>query len=111
MIRLISLIIALAIFLVFIILNIENKCDISFGPLKFEQIPIYISALFSFVLGMLFALPFSISLSRKLRKSAKTEVSAEKKKRWGRNKDKNPAPDKVSSPEEVTKDPGSYGID
>jgi len=111
--RLISIIIILAIFLAFIVLNMNNRCDISFGPesLTFRDIPVFISVLFAFLLGMLFALPFGFSLSRKMKKNTKAEAPADgKKKRWGKDKNKG-ADDTPAVVEEIGKDSGPYGID
>ena len=109
MMRLISFIVIFAVFLAFIALTIDNRCDISFGFKTFNDIPVFISVLFSFVLGMLFALPFGFSLSRKIKKSSKTEVSGEKKKRWGKKKNK--GDNTASIPEEINKENSPYGID
>ena len=111
--RLISIIIVLVIFLAFIVLNIDNKSDVSFGPIKkFVDIPIYISILFSFVLGMVFALPFSFSLFMRLKKNSKTELpAAGKKKRWGKDKNKGADEDTPTVVEEINKDSSPYGVD
>ena len=113
--RLISIIVILTVFLVFIVLNMKNISDISFGFKTFQDIPVFISVLFSFVLGMLFALPFGFSLSRKLRKKSKEELPPEKarKKRWGKGKTKGAAAaeDTPSVVEEIKQDPSQYGID
>ena len=109
--RLVSIIVILVLFLTFIVLNMDNKCDISFGIKTFKEIPVFISVLFAFVLGMVFALPFGFSLSRKLKNNSKTEApAAEKKKRWGKNKNKD---DSTMAPvvEEINKDSSPYGID
>jgi len=112
--RLISIILVLAIFLAFIVLNIDNKSDISFGFKKATDIPVYISVLFAFLLGMVFALPFSFSLFMRLKKSSKAEhhdaePAAGRKKFWGRNKNKDADGSAVA--EDAKKDSGPYGID
>ena len=108
--RLILIILVLGLFLAFILLNIDNKCDISFGIKTFTEIPVFVSVLFAFVLGMLFALPFGISLSMRLRKTSKPELPAEgKKKRWGK-KGKGAADNAPAELEEVKKDSGPNGV-
>jgi len=113
--RLISIIIVLAVFLAFIVLNMgdKNRCDIFVGFHTFENIPVFITILSSFLLGTIFALPFGFSLSRKLKKNAREDAPVpEKKKRWGKDKNKgtsdNGAPAEV---EEINKDSSPYGID
>ena len=63
--RIIIFIVIFAIFICFIILNLENKCDISYGFNKFSEVPIYLSTLISFTLGMLITIP--LLLTRKKR--------------------------------------------
>ena len=120
--RLISIIIVLALFLAFIVLNMDNKTDISFGLVKFSEIPVFVSVLFAFVLGMLFSLPFGIALSRRLKKNVKAELpapAAGKKKFWGKGKDKDKNKDKnkeasdsaAQAGDEINKDSSPYGID
>ena len=68
--RLIQFIVLFAIFLLFAIFNLENRCDISFGFVKFSDVPVFITAFLSLMVGMLCALPFIIS--GKMRKPPKT---------------------------------------
>ena len=56
--RFITVIIIFAILLVFITFNLENKCDISFGFIKIEQVPVFLTVFVSFALGLLFMSPF-----------------------------------------------------
>jgi uncharacterized integral membrane protein len=56
--RLIIFIVIFGIFLTFIVLNMENKCNISFGFVILPDIPIFLSLLCSFALGMLITIPF-----------------------------------------------------
>ena len=112
--RLISIIIVLALFLTFIVLNIDNKSNISFGVKTFEEIPVYISVLFAFVMGMVFALPFTLSLIMRRRKSSQEEHhdsdhTADRKKLWGKDNNKDAGAPADSA--EVNKDSGAYGID
>jgi uncharacterized integral membrane protein len=113
--RLIGFILLLAVFLFFIVFNLDNTCDISFGFKEIPQVPVYLTALFSFVLGLLWVVPSLVSLRIKMAKIRKTErVDAPSpKKRWGKKKDEtlpeleSPVP-KIDEP--YRKD-GPYGID
>jgi uncharacterized integral membrane protein len=70
--RLIEFIILFALFLFFIVFNLENKCSISFGFRRIENAPVYLTAFTSFIFGMLCAMPFIIS-ARARKKAKKTE--------------------------------------
>jgi hypothetical protein len=65
MVRLIGFILVFVVFLAFIVLNLNNKCDISFGFQKVSDVPVFITAFASFVLGMLVTAPFVILGRRK----------------------------------------------
>jgi uncharacterized integral membrane protein len=117
--RLIGFILLFGIFLVFIAFNLGNKCDINFGFRVFQEVPVFLTAFASFILGLFCAVPFIFSLRRK--KKVKTaagkgesqaallpELSGEPgvkgRKKWGKKKD---APDTgIGAPEEG----GPYGI-
>jgi uncharacterized integral membrane protein len=102
--RLIGFILLFAIFLVFIGFNLDNRCDISVGFHKFDQVPVYLTTFSAFVLGMLWAVPYIFSLRFK-RKSGKGPVK-EKKKR-GQKKSQ-----ELAEAEETPPGPGGpYGID
>ena len=84
--RLLMFILFFAVFLAFIVLNIDNKCDISLGFVAFSDIPVFLSSLFSFVLGMLFAVPLVFSLRKKTKNTGRADPSAiagREKGRWG----------------------------
>ena len=68
--RLILFILIFAIFLAFIVLNLDNKCDINIGFHKYEGIPVFLSIFFSFIFGMLFALPLVFSFRKRKKPSA-----------------------------------------
>ncbi|MDR0302448.1 MAG: LapA family protein [Treponema sp.] len=63
--RFILIIIIFALFLGFIGLNLENKCDINFGFAALSEIPIFFTIFVSFIFGLLFALPFVFSIRKK----------------------------------------------
>ncbi|MDR2258823.1 MAG: hypothetical protein LBE14_06715 [Treponema sp.] len=116
--RLIGFILLFGIFLVFIAFNLGNKCDINFGFRVFHEVPVFLTAFASFILGMLCAVPFIFSLRRK--KKDKTagkkeppaallpELSGDSegkpRKKWGKQKE-TPA----AGPD-VPEDSGPYGI-
>jgi len=97
MIRLVSIIVVFAIFLCFIMFNLPNKCDISFGFVSFKDVPIFLSALFSFVFGMIVSVP--MMLFRKKDKKIPLEPGPSKKA------------DLKAIPNEIKKDDSPYGID
>jgi uncharacterized integral membrane protein len=98
--RLLLLIIILGIVFCFIGFNLENRCDISFGPkaLTIKQVPVYLTIFGAFVLGLLCALPLVISSRSKKPRPAAGER--------GPKKQRNAKPDKSG---DYTN--GSYGID
>jgi uncharacterized integral membrane protein len=56
--RLIVVIVIFAIFLTFITFNLDNRCNISFGFVKFENVPVFLTVFTSFVFGIFCVLPF-----------------------------------------------------
>ena len=124
--RLILVILIFALFLSFIVFNLDNRCDISFGFKTFKEIPIFLSAIFSFTLGMLFAVPLIFSLSRGRKKTSVKGSSGlpylgnnkgANKKRWGKkggedNRDSaGKAHGEPSASDEYSKENSPYGID
>jgi len=69
--RLIQLIIFFAVILLFIVFNLENKCDISVIFKKIPDVPVFLLTFCSFILGMISTLPFIFS--HQLRKKRKAE--------------------------------------
>jgi uncharacterized integral membrane protein len=63
--RLITAIVIFVIFVLFMMVNLENRCNISFGFKVFEQIPVFITIFFSFIVGLLCALPLAFIMKRK----------------------------------------------
>ncbi|MDR2019160.1 MAG: hypothetical protein LBQ14_00150 [Treponema sp.] len=99
--RLIGCVVVLIILLGFIGFNLENRCDISFGPrglLTVSQVPVYFTAFASFVLGMLCSIPLVISLRVKKPKGREQEKSKKREKAG------------AEIPESIPND-GTYGID
>jgi len=96
MIRLISIIVVFAVFLCFIMFNLPNKCDISLGFMSFKDVPIFLSALFSFVFGMIVSVPLMFFRKKK----QKPLVPGPSKKA-----------ELKSVPDDIKKDDSPYGID
>ena len=103
MIRLISIIIIFVIFLGFIVLNLDHKSDIALGFVPtFKDVPVFLSVLVSFVLGMLVTVPLLL-----LRKKAPPKPVNEKPARSLPFKKA-----KINvSPDELKKEDSPYGID
>ena len=100
MVRLIAFIIVFVVFLGFIVLNLPNKSDISFGFIVFPDVPVFVSILCSFMLGMLFSIPLAFSLSRKKHTTPKPPKKSGK-----------PSKDEPVVPAEISKENTPYGID
>jgi uncharacterized integral membrane protein len=77
--RLIVFIVIFGVFLAFITFNLENKCDISFGIKKFEDVPVFLTVFSSFVLGLLCTLPFIFTAGRRRREKALKEKTMKEK--------------------------------
>ena len=97
MIRLIIFFLVFAIFLAFIVFNLEYKCDVSIGFITFREIPVFLTASFSFALGMLFSIPVVLLVFGKKKKKPPLSESG------GKAKD--------DPPETLKKIDSSYGID
>jgi len=67
--RLILFIVIFAVFLAFITINLDNRCDINIGFTQFEGVPIFLTVFISFFLGLICATPLFLHLSRR-KKSA-----------------------------------------
>ena len=102
MVRLICFLLIFGLFLAFIVLNLDNSCDINFGFYQFEKAPVSIMALASFFLGLLFAVPVTLVVRGKKQPKEpkqKKEKPEKKKKSSGTNQD------------ETSNEIGPYGID
>ena len=75
--RFILFIIIFLVFLGFIMLNLENSSNISFGFIELPNVPVFVSILVSFMLGMLFAVPVTLLLGRKKHKKGKIDGTLE----------------------------------
>jgi uncharacterized membrane protein YgaE (UPF0421/DUF939 family) len=100
--RLVVFILIFAILLTFAILNLDSKSNISFGFTELYDVPVFISSFFAFMLGLLVAL---IMLSPIFRRRPKPESPGAGKEPKAKTKAKAKVPD------EIKKEPSSYGID
>ena len=98
--RLIAFIVIFAIFLVFIVLNLNNSCDISLGFITLNDIPVFLSSLSSFIMGMLVTIPLMLfrSFRKKKKDKAKLPPNTEKV-------------ELTAGPEKINKENSPYGID
>jgi uncharacterized integral membrane protein len=101
--RLIGFILIFALFLTFIVLNLDNKCDVSFGFKIAKDIPVFITAFVAFFFGMLCAVPFVMSFKRKKTPRVEESIKPNKKPRFFGKKG--------NSQDSGEGDNGPYGID
>jgi uncharacterized integral membrane protein len=106
--RLIQFIILFAILFLFIIFNLENKCNINCGFIQLKDVPVFLTVFSSFFIGMLCTLPFIFA--SKARKKAKIAhekgllAKASKKQKQDKNSGGNSADSGLF-------DKNHYGID
>lgn len=70
--KLILFILIMTIFVVFSGFNLSNTSGISFGFFSVQNVPVFISIFFSFLLGMLAVTPILIKQRRELKKMKKS---------------------------------------
>jgi hypothetical protein len=103
MIRIIVFILVFVFFLAFIVLNLENKCDVSLGFTTIKDFPIFLSVLSSFVLGMFITIPMMLFGRKKPKPSPSIEEALKS------------VPSKKaeleSLPDDIKKEDSPYGID
>jgi uncharacterized integral membrane protein len=109
--RLILFIFIFVTVLLFIIFNLKNKSDISFGFAAIKDIPVFLTVFVSFILGMLCTLPFVLGLGG--RKKNREEKQGQGKPGLTGNPSLSNKPDRDSgkSGDDDYSDRGSYGID
>ena len=114
--RLIQFIAICAVFILFIMFNLDNRSDVSLGFVEFGEVPVFLTVFFSFTAGMALTLPFIVGLWLKSRKGGsrakKPKKKAEKKagEKAAPNK-KEGKPDPDSTPEPIPAELKDYGID
>ena len=79
--KIVVLIIVMAVFLVFIGFNLNNRCDISFGFIVLESVPVFLTAFASFGIGLICAIPFAIRSRGKKSRNAGESIPAPAKGR------------------------------
>ncbi|WP_304225149.1 hypothetical protein [Gracilinema caldarium] len=95
--RLIGIVIGIGVLVAFISLNLRNVCDISFGFFTLTGIPVFLTILASFALGLIAALPtvfaawlYAHRLSKQLSMDSRPEkrtAAAQKKQKRNTVKD------------------------
>ena len=102
--RLIQFLIIFVFLLLFVVFNLSNKSDISFGFTVIKDAPVFLTIFASFLLGMFCTLPFVLRTgSRKKNKEKKSDKKQDRpdlQKMAGRSPDNADYPDKEN-----------YGID
>ena len=115
--RLIQFIIFFAIIFLFIVFNLGNKCDISFGFTVIKDVPVFLTAFSSFFIGMLCVLPFIFAFrSRKKAKTQEKGLLAKASKKKGKKSGDKSDENSVGYPTGDSADSGlfdktHYGID
>lgn len=74
--KFVTVLVIVGIVLLFVVFNINNTSDISFGLYTAREVPIFLSLFIAFFLGFLVTLPFALSSS-----SRKTRATLEKERR------------------------------
>lgn len=78
--RLIGTIILLLVVTIFAGANLDNRCDINFIFTKVQQVPVFLTAIVSFLIGAIIMIPFTFKRKCvKDNKSEKSQNSAETK--------------------------------
>lgn len=70
--KLIFFILVLILVTLFIGFNLENACNISFGVYTLENVPVFMSILLSFALGILVMIPFLLFRPRNKKQKKET---------------------------------------
>jgi len=116
--RLAQFIVFFAILFLFIVFNLNNKCDISFGYTVIKDVPVFITAFSSFFIGMLCVLPFIFGFrSRKKAKAVQGKgLLAKASKKQGKDAAETSAGTSAGISAGISADSGlfdktHYGID
>jgi uncharacterized integral membrane protein len=105
--RLIQFIVVFAIFLLFITFNLENKCDINFGFVEFNDVPVFVTVFSSFIVGLLCVFPY-IFRSGLRKKTDNVQGKGLLKKITAKKEEQAKTPDAKDAATLSSKD---YGID
>jgi uncharacterized integral membrane protein len=109
--RLIGFIILFGILLIFITLNLGNTCNISFGFKTFNDVPVFLTAFCAFALGLLCAIPLSLSLRLKKKTKRQGKLSSPQEEKKSGKKKKGAASFEEAAEVSPYRDENSYGID
>lgn len=82
-IKLLGTILSLVVLAFFIGFNLDNKCNVNVLFYTFQNVPVFITIIISFVVGVLFTMPFAFSYKAEKKKQlkAKNVTSKETKKK------------------------------
>ena len=103
--RLIGIIAVFAVLLGFIGFNLDNTCNLSLGFVVFKDVPIYLTVLVSFMLGLFCSLPFFILGA--LKKKSRMEKTSKKQLPGNQLPQENHFPPETNE----SQTNGPYGID
>jgi len=95
--RLIKFVFVFAVFLTFMVFNLDNTSGINLIFTEFDSVPVFLTAFSSFFLGMLFAIPVVYS-AKKRKTDADGEGSAPAKKKGKKGKEAQAEPSSDSPP-------------
>ena len=103
MVRLIVFILIFAVFLAFIVLNLENRSDVSLGFITYYDAPVFLTVLVSFALGIVVAISTVLSMGGKRKKPPEEHTP----------KIVDPVPSKkaLEIQDKIKKEESPYGID
>ncbi len=100
-IRLLGTIASVVLLAFFVGFNLDNKCNVSLIVKSFENVPVFITIMISFVCGIIFTMPFTFSILAKRAKKAKKAAKGEKEAVSGEKK----TDSAKSEPEKIEKKP------
>lgn len=69
--RLLGTILSLVVLAFFVGFNLDNKCNVNVLVHTFQNVPVFITIIISFVVGVLFTMPFAFSYKSQKKKKAK----------------------------------------
>lgn len=86
--KLIGFVVLLVFATIFIGFNLNHRCDVSIGFTTFHDVPIFLSLLIAFVLGVLVMVPYtffkSLSGPKQKKNQAEPQVLSEKEDKKGK---------------------------
>ena len=81
--RLIGFILTFTVFLIFILSNLNNRCDITFiiQDWTVRDVPVFVTIFASFLLGLIFSIPVYLSISLKKKRAGDKALKNKKGKK------------------------------